>query len=167
MGMAAKRGRKRKLERWEHPERTGIVIRKVANTRGADVYGHSYLVTIPERITGELRMRKQFKDPNDAELWAEEQAAGFRKEGYDYGALTDEERNEIAVQNPRLRESGISITEAVNFALERLRPEGGERATGQVAEELIESKRKRFDRGDLREPSFRDFRNRICKFTLP
>ena len=164
--MAAKNGNKEKKNKWEHPPRSGITIRKVKNSRGKDAFGFSFLVTIPEKITGELRKRKQFMDSDDAELWAEEEAAGFQREGYDYQLLSDQERNEVAYLVPKLREQGISVSEAINFALERLRPVGGERTVGQVAEELIESKRKRFKRGDLRERSYRDFRHRVRRFTL-
>lgn len=164
--MAARNGKKEKTDKWEHPDRSGITIRKVKNTRGKDAFGHSFLVTIPEKITGALRKRRQFKDPDEAELWAEQEAAGFLREGYDYQLLSDEERSEVAYLVPKLREQDISISEAINFALKRLRPEGGERTVGQIADELIESKRKRFKRGDLRERSYRDFRHRIKKFTL-
>ena len=56
------------------------------------------------------------------------------------------------------------IFEAVEVAVRRLRPDGGERTVGQLVDEIVESKRNRFRSGDLRERSFRDFRHRALKF---
>jgi len=63
-----------------------------------------------------------------------------------------------------LREHGISIAEAVQFAVKRMRPAGRTKTMRDVIEELIASKAQRFERGDLRERSFRDFRHRGEKF---
>lgn len=81
-----------------------------------------------------------------------------------YFKATDSERNEFAACLPKLREHGVTLTEAVEFALKRLKPKGGERTIAEIANELIESKRTRLNRGDLRERSFRDFNHRATKF---
>lgn len=52
----------------------------------------------------------------------------------------------------------------MDFAVARLKPKGGVKTIGEVAAELLESKRLRFGRGDLRERSFSDFSERSARF---
>jgi len=150
---------------WIYPKKSGIRIQGVLNTHGAGSFGVSYLVTIPARLTGRLRERRQFKDREAAEKWASDTFSGYRKLGEGFFALSDEERREIAANLPSLRKHGVSITEAVQFAVKHLRPEGRTKTVREVVKELVESKAQRFERGDLRERSYRDFRLRAERFT--
>lgn len=65
---------------------------------------------------------------------------------------------------PLLREHGISIVDAIQFAIKRMRPEGRTKTMRSVIEELITSKAQRFERGDLRERSYQDFNHRGQRF---
>ena len=161
--MAASSGTK--LKKWEYPEKSGIFIREVLNVNKGDVYGASYMVTVPAKVTGKLRTRKQFAEKSEAEEYAESTFGGVRKQGATYFDASDAERNEWVHALPKLREHGITLSEAVDFAIERLRPSGGQRTISDIVTESVESKRIRFERGDLRERSFRDFRHRAGKFS--
>lgn len=152
------------LRSWEYPKGSGIRIREIINTQGGEAFGGSFMVTLSAKVTGTVRNRRQFPSKSKAEDWAEKQLAGYQKQGHEFYKATDEERNEFSACLPKLREHGVTLTEAVEFALKRLRPKGGERTISAIALELIESKRTRFDRGDLRERSFRDFSHRASKF---
>ncbi len=156
-----------KLKSWEHPKGSGIKIREIINQTAGNAFSGSYMVIVPARLTGTVRNRKQFKSKGDAEKWASDEFRGFRKQGEGYFTATSEERNELAICLPKLREHKISLTEAVEFAIKRLRPEGGERTVGEVIDEVVSSKKVRFERGDLRERSYRDFRHRAEKFQGP
>lgn len=156
-----------KLKKWEFPRKSGIWIREFlySQTLGGKPRTYSaFQVTIPAKMTGSVRKRKQCNTREEAEKFASAENLGSKKQGEEYFKATDEERKEFSFCLPKLRDKGISLTEAVDFALERLKPNGGERSIGEVASELIESKRLRFERGDLRERSFRDFRHRAGKF---
>ena len=149
---------------WVFPKASGIRIREMLNLHDGEAYGASYLVVIPAKLTGRLRERKQFKTKTEAEAWAEKQFKGCKKQGEDFFALTDAERREVAANMPLLREHGVSISEAVRFALKHLRAEGRGKTLRQMVDELIASKAQRFERGDLRQRSFEDFRHRAEKF---
>ena len=153
-----------KLRNREFPKGSGIRIREIINQTGGTVFNGSCMVIVPAKLTGTLRSRKQFKSWEDAEKWAADEYRGFQKQGEGYFNATSEERSELAVCLPKLREHNITLTEAVEFAILRLRPEGGERKVGEVVEEVVGSKRIRYERGDLRERSYKDFRIRAEKF---
>jgi len=70
----------------------------------------------------------------------------------------------MAANAPLLREAGVSLTEAVQFALQRMRPKRLKKTVSEVVEELVASKAQRFERGDLRELSYRDFMYKGRKF---
>lgn len=152
------------LKVWEYPKKSGIRIREVFNLHRGAAFGASYLVIVPVKLTGKLRERKQFKNRADAEQWADDTFQGCRKQGADFFALSEEERREVAANLPLLRQHGISIGEAVRFAVMRLRPEGRTKTVQEVVNEIVTSKEQRFERGDLRERSYKDFRYRAEKF---
>lgn len=151
------------FEPWEYPTGSGIRIREKINTAGKQAFGISFEVTVPARVTGNKRARKQFKTKEDAELYADNQFKGFRKQGESYFNATTAERNEFANLVPKLRKAGISLTEAVEFALPRLRPAGGNRTLVEIIKELRDSKAAMLKRGTLREHSERAFRMRTRK----
>ena len=152
------------LKSWEYPKKSGIRIREVLNATGGDAFGVSYLVSVPAKLTGRLRERKQFAKRVAAEEWADKTYLGYRKQGEDFFSLTEEEHREVTANLPFLRQHGISIAEAVRFAVKHLRLEGRNKTVRQAVEELVASKAQRFERGDLRERSYRDFRHRTEKF---
>ena len=120
------------LNRGSYPRKSGIHVREVLNTTGGDTFGGSYMVTVPAKLTGRLRERKQFSRRDAAEEWADRAFLGYRKQGQDFFALTEEERREVAANLPYLRQHGISIAEAVRLAVKHMRPEGSHQdgATG-------------------------------------
>ncbi|MDA1069531.1 MAG: site-specific integrase [Verrucomicrobia bacterium] len=157
------------LEKWEYPPKSGIWIREflyIQTFEGNQKTYSAYQVTVPGKVYGKAytRKRRQFPTKAKAQKWANEVVLGLKLQGEVFFKATEEERQEFAACMPKLRDKGLTLTEAVNFALERLKPKGGEKTIGEITEELIESKRIRFDREDLRPRSFKDFRNRTSKF---
>lgn len=155
------------LKKWEYPKKSGIWIREFVYSQtfeGKQKTYSAYRVTIPAKLTGSLRKRKQCKTKDEAEKFASTQHKGIKKLGEEYFTASDDERKEFSYCLPRLREHGITLTQAVDFAIARLNPKGGERTVFEITNELIESKRIRFNRGDIRERSYRDFRHRATKF---
>ena len=142
----------------EHPKGSGIRIREKINTSGTEVYGSSFAVTVPVKVTGGARIRKQYKTLKEAKEYAELQYKGKEAEGLDFFKATDEERNQFANLVPRLREAGISLQEAVDFALPRLRPVGGDRTMTEICMEIRKSKLARMNSGAIRDHSERTFR---------
>jgi integrase len=152
-----------KLNSWIHPKDSDIRIRPKINTSGKDAYGVSYAVTVPSKISGAARIRKQFSEKSKAEEWAKNQWNGFQSQGKDFFESTSQERREFASVLPRLRERGISLSEAVEFALPRLRPSGGDRTFSEVIEEIKAEKLEMLKSGTLRENSEKAFRLRSQK----
>lgn len=147
-----------KLKSWIHPKDSGIRIREKINTSGKDAFGISYAVTIPSKISGKGRIRKQFDEKPKAEAWALGQWNGLQDQGKVYFEATSAERNEFADVLPLLREKGISLREAVEFALPRLRPDGGDKTIAEIVAELRKSKAVMLKKGTLRDHSERAFR---------
>ncbi len=145
---------------WEYPKKSGISIRELLNLHAGDAFGASYLVTLPTKLTGKGLERKQFKDRAEAEAWADNSFSGFKQDGQSFFAASETERREFLASLPLIREHGITIGEAVRFAIKRMRSEGRTKTLRAVIEELTASKTQRFERGDLRESSHRDFSNR-------
>lgn len=152
------------LKSWEYPKKSGIRIREILNLHGGDAFGGSFQVIAPAKITGGLRERKQFKTKTEAEEHAEKVFSGYKKQGHDFFDLSDEERRQVAVCLPLLRQQGITLREAVDFAIKRFSVAGRGKTAREVVAELVQSKEQRFQRGDLRERSYRDFRHRAEKF---
>lgn len=156
--------RKSGLSSWEFPKGSGIKIREIVNVSSGQPFGGSYLVTVPARITGSIRARRQFPSKPLAEEWAGKQFAGHRKQGEDFFAATDSERRQFVECLPILRKHGIDLGRAVEFAALHLKPEGGSRSVDAVADEMIQSKELRYQRGDLRASTYNDFRTRARRF---
>jgi integrase len=146
------------MEPYEHPKKSGIKISLKDNRTNGKNFGVSFIVTIPAKVTGSNRQRKQFKEESIAKKWADQQWSGHSKQGEVYFKATTEERNEFASLLPDLREAGISMTEAVRFALPRLRPPGGDKTLGEVITDMQLSKAEMLKRGVLRDRSERTFR---------
>jgi site-specific recombinase XerC len=144
----------------EHPKKSGIRIITVDNATLGQKFGFSYQVNIPVKVSGKGRIRKQFPTLAKAKEFAAKEHRGANKEGEAYFKLTTKERQEIGLKVPELREKGISITEAIDFALKRLNPAGGERLLSTAIEEFQTSKRMRHESGDLADSTLRDF---ICR----
>jgi len=152
-----------KLKSWIYPDGSGIRVREKINTSGQDAFGISYAVTIPTKLTGGVRKRKQFTTKEMAETWAKDQYRGSKKQGESYFDATTAERNDFADMVPKLREAGISLRDAVEFALPRLRPTGGDRTFNEVIEELRQEKKGMLEDGSMRENSEKAFRLRSKK----
>lgn len=153
----------KKLESWISPEGSGIRVREKINTSGQDAFGISYAVTVPSKLTGGARKRKQFTTKEQAEEWAKDEWKGFRKQGESYFEASVAERNDFADMMPKLREAGISLREAVLFALPRLRPVGGDRTFNEVIQEIRKEKKEMLEDGTMRENSEKAFRLRSKK----
>lgn len=150
----------------EYPKDSGIRIREKINTRGTDVYGTSFAVTVPVKVTGDSRIRKQFPSLAKAKKYAKEQFDGKEVQGQMFFNATDAERNQFANMLPKLRDAGVTLQEAVEFAIPRLRPAGGDKTLSDVIEELRESKTVMLGKGTLREHSERAFRIRSEKIVV-
>lgn len=100
---------------------------------------------------------------DNAETFAEEWAQGYGQQGQVNFDATGQVRGKFADMLPKLREAGISLREAVEFALSRLWPAGGDKTLAEVVEELRDSKKSMAERGTLREHSERAFRLRSQK----
>tara|TARA_B110001469_G_scaffold107360_1_gene107544 strand:+ start:144 stop:1412 length:1269 start_codon:yes stop_codon:yes gene_type:complete len=147
------------LKKYEHPKGSGITIREKINTKGTTAFGVSYVITLPSKITGTVQTRKQFKDKDEAEKHAAKEWQGFSTQGRVYFKATDEERNEFSNLLPKLRAKGVTLTEAIEFALPRLRPEGGDKSIADVISEMKRDKIIMLANGTLRERTENTFRS--------
>jgi len=151
------------LKTWEYPKKSGIRIREIINSTSGYTYEGSYLVTIPAKLTGADVKKRQFKNKAQAEEWAETAYSGSLAEGRDHFSLSSTERREVATNIPILREHGITLTEAVQLAVKRLKPKGGQKTLEDVIYELMASKELRLKKGSLRFHSVKDFRSKSSK----
>lgn len=165
------------LKVWEHPKNSGIKIRERRNPDGAI----GYRISIPTKLTGQrVVVIKQRKTLALAQGFAEQEFVKYSNLGKRAHTMTDAERvqavealkllngrnttvdavvREYVTTTDRLIDLGLSLAECVDFAVARLRPEGGDKTFQQVADELLQIK---ID-CKLRERSITDFRTRSRK----
>ena len=154
---------KKALNAWEYPNKSGIQIREILNSHAGEAFNGAYLVTIPAKLTRKLRLRKQFKTRKEAEKYADDALTGAREQGAGFFAVTDREKLELAASMPALRGQGVSVDEAIRFALKHLQPTGRAKTLQVVVDELVASKATRYEGGHLRERSYKDFKLRAKK----
>lgn len=162
--MSTRRGNRSKLKSWEHPAGSGIWVSHVQNRTGTESFGISYRVTIPAKLAGSRRVRKQFATQTDAEEFATTEQSRLLKHGQEGLILTPEQRREIQTAFEKLAPAGIGLLDAVLFALKHMRPEGGDRTVQQVVDELVATKKSWKESGAIRERSYKDFKLRAARF---
>ena len=163
-GMAPKP--KTALKSWEYPKNSGIWIKEILNSHSRGTFNGALQVVIPAKLTGRLRERKQFKTRAEAEACADEAYSGHTKQGQDFFKPTLQDRRELITHIPALREKKLTVSEALTFALKHLLPAGRDKTLRAIADELIASKRVRYQEGHLRELSFKDFSLRAQKIAV-
>jgi integrase len=152
------------FKKWEYPKSSKIWIREVINIHKGEAFNGSYQVTIPAKVSGSGRKRRQFKDLATAKRWASDEYRGVSKQGEDYFKTQAAERRQFVEIIPELREKGLTLREVVDFAVPRLRPKGGDKTVAALIEEMITSKETRYGKGELRYYSVKDFRIRAKRF---
>ena len=150
----------------EYPKKSGIKILMVDNATLGQKFGFSFMVTVPKKVSGKGRIRRQFPTIEKAKQFADKQSKGARKDGEAFFNLTTKEKQEIGIGAPKLRGKGISITEAIDYALLHLKPEGGEVLLSKAIEEFQTSKRMRHDVGDIADSTLRDFLNKSDRLKI-
>ncbi len=141
----------------EYPPKSGIKYRCIPNLFDGEITGFSYQVTVPAKVSGKGRIRKQFPTEEKAKRYAKSQQVGIRKEGEAYFQLTEVERREIGTMIPKLRKKRMSITYAIQYALDRAPAGKNERTLGEVVKELRASKQERQERGKLSQHTLRTY----------
>jgi integrase len=127
----------------EHPKGSGITIRAIVNRTGEQVFGESYIVTLPGKVSGKGRVRKQFRTLADAKAFAADSAKGVRAVGSKFVELDHGDRDATLRLLSAIKERGgdaqsvvddviaslkgigaspVRLTECVAFALPRLAP---------------------------------------------
>jgi integrase len=132
-------------------QRIGIAVREIVNRRstGKDAqgkskyleFGSSWLVIVPAKVTKRGRLRRQFNNKAEAIAFAEGQADLHRASGPRAFVLSDFEREDAVKALTVLRELGLTFQQAADFARRHLRPEGGDKTVGKLAEKILAEKR--------------------------
>jgi site-specific recombinase XerD len=130
----------------------GIRVRRVKNRNFGEVYGHSWQVEIPSKVTGGDRIRKQFtaNESRKAVDFAEGEAGRVKEQGTTAFYLTPEQVTDARKSLERLEGLGMTLLEAADYAARHLRPEGGDKTLGEVRDAIIAAKKKK----GLRPASF-------------
>ncbi|MDQ8198171.1 tyrosine-type recombinase/integrase [Pelagicoccus enzymogenes] len=155
------------MKRREYPKRSGVFIKPIIDWQvvGGERKAYAaYQVTIPKKLAGSRRIRKQFSTVKEAEKFAAAQHRGKVDEGKAYFRATDGERSEFAAVLPKLREVGLSLTAAVEYALVHMNPKGGVMTVEATVEELRRRKHNRFKKGTLSWDTYRDFKSKAEGF---
>lgn len=147
-----------------HPPESGIRIRPVANETGGKIYNGSYLVDVPAVLTGGRRIRKQRKSLKEAKRLAESEYKGVKQSGESFFQLSERERSEVVDWLPKLRDAGITLSQASEFALTHLVGTNNSVTLSQFVEEFLKGKKQRLVRGDIRPLTYSSFKTRSDKF---
>jgi integrase len=143
---------------WVYPKASGITIREVNNQTNGKDYGIAYEVRLPTSLVGKgQRVRKRFKSASDAEHFAKGEFNNYRKFGSEYGKIDEQTKHEVGLALSKIADSGLGLTDAVDFALPRLRPENGSKKLSLVISELNQLKLIDLERGEIRPRTQIDF----------
>ena len=161
--MQAVKGKRKKsspLKVWEHPEKSSIKVREVINRNAGDDYGISYLVLIPSSLAGK-RIRKQFKEIENAFAWAKEQFEQILKYGQHHYNLNHNQSKDVTNALEKLEGFDLSLSEAAEFAKLHLNPPAGDISVLELTAIMIVEKEKQ----NLRARSINDIRSRMGIFS--
>jgi integrase len=124
----------------EHPEESGITIRKIPNVATISgerkEFGFSWLAVVPAKRThGKGRVRKQFDSLDDAKEWADQQNALLKKAGTGYLELSDKERAQAVGAFHIARDSklDVDLTTLVQDALAAVKILGASEKLAEAA----------------------------------
>jgi hypothetical protein len=111
----------------------------VPNRKAGQVFGHSFHVTVPSRVTDRATLRRQFEDLPAAKKFASETQQGAVRMGTDSFASSAEERAAFAAVIPELRRRGLSPQDALAVGI--MQAVGVRRTLDEVVDELLEIER--------------------------
>ena len=130
----------------EFPKQSGVTIRAVANRTNGEAYGQGWLVTLPGKVTGNGRERKQFKTLQGAKDFASDSVAGVRAVGSKFIDMEHTDRDatlrllnaikerssdaqdvvdDVISALKSIGSSPIRLNQCVTFSLPRLAPSAG------------------------------------------
>ena len=142
----------------EFPKGSGVTIRPVANITSGQAYGQSYLVTLPGKVTGKGRERRQFETEQAAKDYAAEAFNGVRAVGGRFVELEHGDRDatlrlldgikkrggeaqdvvdDVLAALKAIGASPLRLGECVRFALPRLAPASGVVTIAECAESYL------------------------------
>jgi integrase len=144
--------------RWKLPN--GISISEINNGTGSTAYGLSFLVIIPKRLTGTKRIRQQFPTLELAACFTEETSNAKETGGTAAFALSPAKTQEAVTAFNLLEDSGLSLVEAVNDALQRKRQIDKSLTIEDASQQLLEEK----EETNRRERTVRSLRGNLQRF---
>ena len=170
--------RKKTSDRRETPKGSGIFLKEVRNQSGGVEFGTSWQIEYTP--PGGKRTRQRFPSEIEAEREAGIIFRGWNEQGREFFRLSSQDRIEIGqiVRDlrqlgvsleeaksfwkylKRIREDGIEISRAMEFALAHLKPRDKERTVAQVVAEIVDDAERRWENKDLSVLSFRDLKSR-------
>ena len=144
----------------EYPSGSRIKIRKRINRTCGKSYGISWQVDISERITGNGRNQQSFSTLKEAKAFCRSMWDTYQLTGRGLLDTSETERADIALLLPRVRNSGYSIRELVEYALPRMRPKGGSKLFSELIHERVEALAKELEAGEIKPTYFEDCKKR-------
>lgn len=135
---------RKKLNLSARAARLGIKVRKVRNTQGGERYGFGWLVIVPAKVTGGLRIRKQFKaaEGGAAVNFAEGAANRAKQLGQMAFALTVAQHADAQQALAILQPLGLTLKDAARFAAKHLRPAGGDITFAALRDRIMGEKQR-------------------------
>lgn len=134
--------------------RLGITLKQETNRSQGAEFGESWRVSVPARVTGSGRIRKQFKTYSKGLLYCEGKADLSRASGKRAFVLNDAQREDAAAALRILGDLQLSLTEAAKFASKHLKPESGDITVRVLVDRILREK----EREKLRPASLRGIR---------
>lgn len=145
----------------EFPKKSGVTIRPISNRTNGEEYGQGWLVTLPGKVTGNGRERKQFKTLQAAKDFATASVEGVRAIGGKFIGMEHSDRDATLRLLDAIKERGgeaqdvvddviaalkgigassLRLNQCVAFALPRLAPSAGVVTVLEATESLKTAK---------------------------
>ena len=145
----------------EYPKGSGIRVNKVSNSK---VHGESFRVNVPSKVTGNSRLQKQFKTLGEAHDFAAKESTRSKRHGELAFRLKPEQLVDASKAFDRLKNTGLSLSDVLDFALPKLRPANGRLSVDEAISEFLAVKNKPTLK--LAERTLRDYKNRLETFGM-
>lgn len=140
----------------EFPKNSGIKIRVKTNRTGGKSYGKSFQIDIPSSINNGKRSQKLFKTQTAAKEYCQNIFDQYKIAGQGLLGLTDSERSEVQIAVQKLRNAGISITEAIEYAIPKLKIRAFDMLFSDLIAKYSAWKRDEFNSGVIGEIGFKN-----------
>ena len=142
----------------EYPRNSGLKISERKNSSSSKD-SISFRIFIPAKY-GLQKRYKQFTKLKDAKDYCTNLYDNLKRSGRGLRGLSESEMSEVQLAYKKLKDAGISLTEAVDYAIPKLRARANKMMLSDLIKEYINWKENDLEKGLIREVYFKSIQKK-------